>query len=119
MQKVRPVPTPSLVFGCGANANQHFYYTWKKELLAYVHDKETFRKNFVDNIETITNLMTSGPNPVRRLALDFQFFVDAHGHLYHLDLDRCFEEEVKEKHVNRALECLDELKEAIRSQISV
>ena len=116
VQKVRPAAKPSLLFGCMRHKVSYFYQEWETELLAHVHDKEAFRRNLAENIAVITHLIISVPDPMRCLATDFQVFLDPHGHMYHIDLDRCFENarvnnpRKARKDLKRTMSCFDELK---------
>jgi len=112
VQKVRIMPTPSLLFGCGERKNSYFFNNWETKLLAFVNDKKTFRQNLEDNIRTTRKLMKSQESCLSR---DFQVFVDTCGDMYHLDLDRCFTEKYNrnifdERKINNTIKCLASLK---------
>lgn len=126
VQRVRPAPMSSVLFGCQQTKRRRFYSTWKTELLAHVRDVATFRHNLAAAVADATALLTAGPAPLACLAFDFQAFVDAKGRLYHVDLDRCFQEEralryrkedaeeMRRAHLTEALECLAELTSRIK-----
>jgi len=111
VQKVRIMPTPSLLFGCNERKNSYFFNNWETKLLAFVNDKKTFRQNLEDNIRTIGKLIKSQESCLSR---DFQVFVDTRGDMYHLDLDRCFTGiltgKKNERKINNTIKCLASLK---------
>ena len=110
VQKTRPAPTPSALFGCASKTRRHFYRTWGSDLLARVDDVGAFRRDFARHLDAATDLLAAVPG----LALDFQFFVDAAGRLHHFDLDRAFQNTVREEDLRRTRECVEELRERLR-----
>ena len=65
VQKVRPVSTPSMLFQfwsmCVDPSRKQFHSQWGTDLLAHVHDKETFWRDLTDSIANLINLLTSAP----------------------------------------------------------
>ena len=110
VQKVRPVPTPSLLFGCASQKKKRFFQAWDAELRARVRDGATFRRNLAEGVAALADLLTSGPAEAACLAAGLKFFVDARGRLYHLNLDRCSRSQASEKGLGASLKCLDELR---------
>lgn len=123
VQKIRPVPTPSLIFGCARNQLQLFYDRYREDLLACVENIEALWRTLADNTANIMILIKSVPRRSRLMCLahNFQVFLDAHDRVHHMDLDQCFvwgieldgarpcgakQNRVRGEQLNRTVSCL-------------
>lgn len=66
--------------------NDKFYSSFVKE---YVKDVHIFGETIQKDVDSTKNMLREDLYPC--LLGDYQFFVDLNGHIHHVDLDRCFD----------------------------
>jgi hypothetical protein len=88
VQKVRPAPVPSLLYGTSTNKDAYFWDHFENELLMYATDRQAFAQTLLDQIELFLTFVRQNPQ-FACLLCDFQVLIDKTGTFHPLDLDRC------------------------------
>lgn len=108
VQKCRVAPDPFLLIASGEGKLVEFEQR-VEGFLEYVLDRATFVENFQAGMDTIKTMLETEPC----LMYDFQTMLDMDGHIYNLDVDRCFDRHNVSRKVivsqEKATKCLDAL----------
>jgi hypothetical protein len=100
VQKVRPLPEPTLLYGVQASKEDYFFEHLQEKLLTLVKDKRSFTRHLIGNMTSVKNLMQD-TKALRCLTVEFQVLVDVQGGIHHLDLDRCINPDGTLRHLTR------------------
>jgi hypothetical protein len=91
VQKVRPAPQPSLLYGTTRYKELYFWDHFEQDLLLHVQDFKVFERTIVRQIRKFTSLLYHNPQ-FQCLLLDFQVMIDSHGKFHGLDLNNCIDQ---------------------------
>ena len=84
VQKHRVAPTPSVLFGISRDKIKEFRRVFPSFLEQHVINSTAFWEQLKVEQDRCMAIVRDYP----RLLVDFQFFLDSHGTVYHMDLDR-------------------------------
>lgn len=119
IQKVEVAPNPNILIGCAKSKIKQFERDFE-QFIPSIKQKKRFARKFTKYLKRSRDLLQRE----ECLYKDFQVVLDIQGHLYHLDLDRCFVPEqpgakrsMSDDDKDACLETLDQVERRVKQAL--